>query len=414
MAWIPFPALCIALLPCAASQSSEPAIPTSVLEQKSAAPAQRAVVHLRDGRILRTLAEQDGAHWLLGKGNSQVRVPGTFVEQVVPEAELLKQWKALSKAPDLERIAFALPAGLWAEGLPLLDRALGEHATYAAAQGWLERYRHLFGAPGELSNQPTELWQQLCDWHKAKPVRSVQVLAAECWAAAAKAGGTTTTAPETDPWRQALHTGLTDTNPTRRSLALWCLRSWKDRAAGDSLQRFAMLDPSDKVRSEAAWLVGNLNDPSQIADWIAWLGHTQSDVRVRAAQALGQAGYPAAVPALVASLSGSSGTARRVPHANIFVGSQTAYLQDFSPEIANSAQIADPEVGVLPSGAVLDVGILGIRIEVERTWYRRSLQQITGHRPGANASAWNRFLSTYPAVDPTWRAPWPAPSKSPQ
>ncbi len=61
---------------------------------------------------------------------------------------------------------------------------------------------------------------------------------------------------------------------------------------------------------------------------------------------------------LTASAKASGQTAP--PRSHIFVGKQTAYVQDFDVEVAQAAAVADPEVNVLHQGSVLDVRVLAV------------------------------------------------------
>ena len=91
----------------------------------------------------------------------------------------------------------------------------------------------------------------------------------------------------------------------------------------------------------------------------------------------------------LANLQGGGGG--RAPAANIFVGSQMAFVQDFDVEVANGAAVADPQVNVLTEGSVLDVRVQGIsvhstRVECQRL--RGALGRLTGARPGDTNTAW--------------------------
>jgi hypothetical protein len=88
-------------------------------------------------------------------------------------------------------------------------------------------------------------------------------------------------------------------------------------------------------------------------------------VRANSAEALGIAGFPAALPALKARLAKASSKVKgsstsAPPRSHIFVGKQTAYVQDFDVEVAQGAAVADPAVNVLTQGSVLDVRVLAI------------------------------------------------------
>ena len=248
-------------------------------------------------------------------------------------------------------------------------------------------------------------WKHLWSWLEKRHTPAMETLAAQHFAGQA-GDGATQTPEERAQWMGVLTQATETGSAPQRRLALHALKAWRGAKSAPQLQRFALLDRSEEVRLQAGWLLGTLNEARSVHPLIDLVTHENATVRVRAAQALGQAGYAAAVPALVASLQ-SGGSPDRVPHAHVFFGKQTAYLQDFDVEVAAGSSVADPIVNVLPSGVVLDAGVRSISIERHLIEVRRSLHQITGHRPGATARSWNRWLERYPTVDAGWRAPWP-------
>jgi hypothetical protein len=129
-------------------------------------------------------------------------------------------------------------------------------------------------------------------------------------------------------------------------------------------------------------------------------------IRTNAAAAMGEMGYAAAVEPLVARLSAAlqSSSAARVPHAHVFFGRQTSYLQDFDVEVAQFQAVADPQVNVLIEGAVLDAAVIGVRaeaVQIELAAIRGALARLTGARPGHTARAW---LAWWEEHGETWRA----------
>ena len=70
---------------------------------------------------------------------------------------------------------------------------------------------------------------------------------------------------------------------------------------------------------------------------------------------------------------------------------QVSYIKDFDVEVAQAATIADPIVGVVNSGAVLDakvVGIYGTMTTIEKRIISESLEDLTGRAFGPNPAAW--------------------------
>jgi HEAT repeat protein len=122
-------------------------------------------------------------------------------------------------------------------------------------------------------------------------------------------------------------------------------------------------------------------------------------VRENAIEALGRAGYSEGVGPLIqlmmtASAAAAAGGGGSGVRSNLYVGLQTAYVQDFNVEIAQGSSIADPIVGVLQSGVVFDVtvgGVSNIPITTEVWDTARALTRLTGERLGTSPSAWLKW-----------------------
>lgn len=165
---------------------------------------------------------------------------------------------------------------------------------------------------------------------------------------------------------------------------------------GDALARPALLrraidDPAEAVRHGAVDALGMLDAPGTIP-WLGralWSRHV--NVRVRAAEALGRLGNEQGIPYVIARWAKRSGDFTRVYFAQV---DQTAYVQDFDVEIASTSFIADPIVGVLQEGVVLDVHVLATEqtsSTIERVPYRETLRRLTGRDLGADVAAWRRW-----------------------
>jgi hypothetical protein len=144
---------------------------------------------------------------------------------------------------------------------------------------------------------------------------------------------------------------------------------------------------------ESALALRSASEPSLVAPVVRALESSNSNaVRRNAAEALGNMGYPAAVPPLISRLAALQGAGTHaVPHSNIFIGRQFAYLQDFDVEVAQFQAVADPQINVLVEGQVLDAGVVGVQ-EVDYVTERRVLQdslgKLTGADPGNYARDW--------------------------
>ena len=81
------------------------------------------------------------------------------------------------------------------------------------------------------------------------------------------------------------------------------------------------------------------------------------------------------------------------PRTYVFIGAQTAYVQDFDVE-AGSSSVADPVVNALTTGSVLDVGVINtseVTIVAEARAVRGALQRIVGEAPGRRTKDWTRW-----------------------
>src|SRR5262249_50088187 len=129
----------------------------------------------------------------------------------------------------------------------------------------------------------------------------------------------------------------------------------------------AIFDPSEEVRRDSSLGLKAVAESGVIVPVVKALQSRNGTVRLRAAEALGNMGYDAAVEPLMAHLaavtaaaassaaSGSSG----LPRSNIFIGRQTAYIQDFDVEVAQFQAVADPQINVLIEGQATDAAVAG-------------------------------------------------------
>ena len=201
----------------------------------------------------------------------------------------------------------------------------------------------------------------------------------------------------------------------RRSFAALALGRLQPGAELKNLLMHAVLDPSEEARRASAQALAATGDPAVLVPVIRALNSNSSRVRAQASEALGNAGMEHAVEPLVLHLANlnavqASNPQRRVPHGNIFVGKQFAYVQDFDVEVAQFQAVADPQVNVLIEGDVLDAGVHSIgefRFTYESRVARGALAQLVGESPGYTNRAW---LDWWEANRGDWtatRAPTP-------
>ncbi len=150
-----------------------------------------------------------------------------------------------------------------------------------------------------------------------------------------------------------------------RALAAHGLRRLAPFQSLEPLLLRCALDSSEEVRRESALALAATGEEGVTLPLIRALSSSYSSVRANSAEALGIAGFPAALPSLKAQLAGASSKVKAnstsaPPRNHIFVGKQTAYVQDFDVEVAQGAAVADPAVNVVTQGSVLDVRVLAI------------------------------------------------------
>ena len=169
---------------------------------------------------------------------------------------------------------------------------------------------------------------------------------------------------------------------------------------GGSARRLlhAIYDPPPACAA-AGRAIGDIGPGAVGAPLVRGLYAKAPEIRVRATEALGNAQSGEFVEPLmdrlyVLAAAPRGGGAGRPPHAYVFIGTQTAYVQDFDVEVAGSSSVADPVVNALTTGSVLDVGVINtseVTIVVEARAVRDALQRIVGQAPGRRTKDWTRW-----------------------
>jgi len=368
------------------------------------------VLRLDDGRVLRGPARATEDGWQVQNGGAWVTIPAEHVRSARREKDLLEQARRLertSRRSDVRRrVAYGdwlLREGLLPEGLAALDAVLQDAPDQPDALELLRRTDLSLDLPAlDAGADLGAFFGKAARFGPAAREIAVRQLAA---------------VPEIPGLAERVGAELVDRDPRHRSLATLCLRRlFPGRELRPLLQR-AVLDTSEDVRCGAALALHDADEPALVAPVLHALGSGSHQVRVNATEALGRMGYPAAVPALMAHLTGTlqSSDGPRAPHAYVFSGTQKAYIKDFDVEVAQNQAIADPIIDVLQEGAVLDGAVLGVteyQLQTERAEARRSLAQLTGASPGHTTAAWR---SWWDENGDQWRAGHlpPTPSASP-
>jgi hypothetical protein len=154
------------------------------------------------------------------------------------------------------------------------------------------------------------------------------------------------------------------------------------------LVRVSITDGSESVREAAVAAVAAYDLPGALAPYATALGSADPQVRHHAIQAIGGLGQAQGLQILIRHWEQRGGGS---PRANIFLGQQLSYIRDFDVEVAQTAFIADPSVGVLQEGSVLEVQVGATDrffTTVERRLVQRSLRRLAGVDAGSDVKAW--------------------------
>jgi hypothetical protein len=196
--------------------------------------------------------------------------------------------------------------------------------------------------------------------------------------------------------------------PLQQRVAPWCevlhgaAPPWRTRAAGElarlgdpralpALVEAAVGDRDASVRGAAVAALTTLRAPGTTLAVARALGRPLATERVHAIEALGALGDPAGAAFVLHRWHATSGD---FPRVHITQVNQVSYIQDFDVEVASTSFIADPIVGTLQDGFVLDVKVLGAEhgfSTLERVAARRMLTAIAGRDHGPRLEAWRRW-----------------------
>lgn len=188
-----------------------------------------------------------------------------------------------------------------------------------------------------------------------------------------------------------------------RGYAVGKVSSWfPQEKAGALLLEKTLCDLDPTVRELAAEAFKPERSKEACSALLPFLSHAKPAARIHAAEALGHLGESAAIPSLIAAWKAATPAAASEndgggPRAYAFFGKQQAYVRDFDIQIAQAAVIAKPVVGVLQSGSIIDVRILGVSQEIsyslERKILHHSLVKLAGRDLGADPDLWQSWWS---------------------
>jgi HEAT repeat protein len=173
-----------------------------------------------------------------------------------------------------------------------------------------------------------------------------------------------------------------------RKGAVEILATHDAKAAIRPLIRASITDPSEVVRHAAVAAVGAYKLPGVLAPYATALGSLRMNVRNNAAAAIGNLGSIGGIGILIRHWEQIGGGSSR---AHVYHGNQLSFIQDFDVEVAQTAFIADPMIGTLQDGSVLEVKVMGTErrfTTVERQIIRGSLKKLSGVDMGSDVKAW--------------------------
>ncbi len=177
-----------------------------------------------------------------------------------------------------------------------------------------------------------------------------------------------------------------------RLLAAEELGRLKDPRSFRALVARAVRDPDAEVRAACVDAAKAFGDPNLLAPFARTFTASESaEVRAAAAEAIGRTGNLRGVAVLVYSLEAHGGGQR----SYIYTANQLTFIQDFDVEVAQTAFIADPQVGVLQDGAVLDVKVVATEwysTRVERHAIVDALRTLSGADIGDDPKAWRAWM----------------------
>ena len=355
----------------------------------------KRVLFLKSGDSLRGRARLEDGRWLVDRKGARepLAIDTTYVLRVELERDLLAEAKRLERAlgrkptaeQRVEHAAWLLSRGLTTEAVRALDRVLTATPDQPQALVLLERAGPRISLP-PLAGITSSESEALADWTRAAARLSPAARELALMQLRAAALG-----PEI--LEVHLRSQLVAQTANRRAFAAVALRRLSPGKALQPLARRTVYDGSESVRREAALALGAADRPELVLSYVQLLGSESPLVRSRASEALGNMGYSSAVAPLMGSLAAATG-GYKPPAGNIFVGSQTAYVQDFDVEVAQSQSIADPIINVLVEGVVLDARVLASSTygaASEKAGIRTALGQLTGASPGHTTTAWKKW-----------------------
>ena len=363
----------------------------------------KRVLHLASGQSIRVVSRFTEGRWeYKNKSGWKTLEPGSVTSAAL-ESDVLKQWHARRDGLDTKKCderaklaAWAAGQGLMLESLQDIDGVLAMEPDNAIAldvlaHNWFFTVPSLQVPAEKMAAAEDALFRFGAEQSPAGRELAVIELARH---------------PDKETVRTRVGNELHSSIVARRSFATLAMRRMFPGEGVKPLIARAVLDGSAEVRKGCALALKAANEPGLCVPIVKALASKSPAVRINAAEALGDMGYAAAVEPIVAHMAtvAAAGGGDRLPHSNIFVGRQFAYVQDFDVEVAQFQAVADPQVNVLIEGSVLDTAVSGdmeVTFAEESQAMQGALSKLTGEKPGHSNNAW---LSWWDKNGAKWRS----------
>ena len=361
--------------------------------------AAKRVLFLAEGGAVRARARRSASGvWEVARDGAWIELPVGAVARWVDESDLLDEYER--RRDELGDTRFAVHQRLelarWCEANALfveligeLDAALTECPGEAMVERFVDRVAERLDFGFELPTREDLRVED--DRARTRAIESGLRSVARLSPAARRIAGARLV--ERAAWEAVAPVvagDLRSAGPLGRRLAAELVGRFAPATETKVLLVRAVLDSDDGVRTAAAVALGRADEPALIVPIERALYSSTPEVQRNAAAALAHMNPPAALPvvasAILAPPSSSGGAG---PRGHVFIGKQYAYVQDFDVEVAGAAAIADPQIGVLVEGSVLDVRVLASRIERRVVWKTlvRSAGQLAGRDLGDDRDA---------------------------
>ena len=367
-----------------------------------AAPPREDEVRLKDGRVLVGVVHKNDKVWEIDTRDGQVRVATGDVEACRSEADLRDALRNLERTAGdtpfahlqlaMQAFAWDLDADLWRhlDAAVMVPRDPAHQGLRSRVDDFLAQLEPELLArkyrAADVRARVHELLRQLPKTAAPGRIAAIQELLVR--------------EPNADKELRAEARGNHDT--WRRLCAVESLLRRGTRNNDTFAWRTAVLDPNAEVRAASMQLARDYGDPAAAVQYLApGLMHSNAEVRVRTGLAFANLGDRSALKPLVMAgpfAAKALSDANPGVRGNIAFIQQQAYIRDFDVEVAQASFIADPMIGILQSGVVLDVTVMNVvteRIRIVGTW-RKALQRLAGSDPGGDPRNWAGWLASLP------------------